>query len=98
PHEVPVPVAMDADLVAGGGYLGCELRPALDLLADEEERRPHVCPLERGEHGARPLWMWPVVERQRDGVRTIDRGANAEQPPHPRRHERGGGKPIRCRT
>ena len=36
-------VAVEADLVAGGSDLRGDRRPALDLLADEEERRRRAC-------------------------------------------------------
>ena len=52
-------VAVDADLVARGQDLGGERRVALDLLADEEERRAHAGPLQRGEGGRRSLGCGP---------------------------------------
>ena len=66
PEQVAVPVPVQRDLVARGGDLGGDSRPALDLLADEEERRSRIGARERLEHRARPLGMRPVVERQGD--------------------------------
>ena len=64
-----MPVAVECDLVTSSDDLGRERRHSLDLLSDEEERRPGVGPGERLENGRRSLAMWAVVERQCDATR-----------------------------
>ncbi len=63
-QQQPVPVAVDADRVPRGDDLPGQRGPALDLLADEEERRAGAGGGERVEHGRRALRMRAVVERQ----------------------------------
>ena len=64
-----MPVAVQGDRVARGGDLGRECWPALDLLADQEERRPRASAREELEDGRGALRMRAVVEGQRDGGR-----------------------------
>jgi hypothetical protein len=73
-----MPVAVEGDLVAAADDLARELRPPLHLLADEEERRTRIAPLERVEYGRRPFRMWAVVERQGDCRRTVDPARDAK--------------------
>ena len=58
-------VAVDAHVVPRCQDLGGERRIALYLLADEEERRAHAGPRQRGERGGRSLRVRAVVEGQR---------------------------------
>ena len=71
-------VAVDADLVPGGGDLGGDPRPAGDLLAHEEERRRRACGGERLQRGWGSLGVGPVVERERDAVRAREPAGDAE--------------------
>jgi hypothetical protein len=57
---------VDRDLVPGGGDLGRNRRPALDLLTDEEERRCRPGCFEQLKNGRRRLRMRTIVECQRD--------------------------------
>jgi len=60
-----VAVPMDRKLVAASFDLGSELRPALELLGDDEEDRVRARRVEEVENPRRPLRVRPVVERQR---------------------------------
>ena len=71
-------VAVDADLVPGGGDLGGDPRPAGDLLAHEEERRRRARGGERLQRGRGSLGMGAVVERERDAVRAREPAGDAE--------------------
>ncbi len=62
-------VAVERDLVPGRGDLGSERGIALDLLADEEERRACVRGAEQLERRGRPFRVRPVVEGQSDARR-----------------------------
>jgi len=55
-------MAVECDLVAGGGDLGGELWPALDLLADEEEGCLYAGRAKPVEHGRSGLRMGSIVE------------------------------------
>ncbi len=55
-------MAMECDLVAGGGDLGGELWPALDLLASEEEGCLYAGRAEKLKHGRSGLGMGSIVE------------------------------------
>src|SRR5919197_5939300 len=72
-------VAVEADVVAGSDDLGRELRSALDLLADEEERRPRVRSLQERENRRRSGRMRSVVERERDRIRGLDAVVDPER-------------------
>ena len=61
-QEAAVPMAVEGDLVAGGGDLGGELRPTLDLLANEEEGCLYAGRAEKLEHGRSGLRMGSIVE------------------------------------
>ena len=63
-QQVAVAIAVQADAMAGGDDLGGQRRVAGDLLADEEERRPHAAVGEHLEHGRRALGVRAVVEGQ----------------------------------
>jgi len=73
-----VPVAVQRDLVTGGGDLCREGGVALHLFADEEERRCGARCAQRLEYGRRSLGMWTVVECQRDAARVWQPERNAE--------------------
>ena len=60
-HQVAVPIAVQGDPVTGGRDLGGERAVALDLLADQEERRAYVAPCEDLQDGRRPARVRPVV-------------------------------------
>ena len=55
-------IAVDADRVAGGNDLGRERPVALDLLADQEERRDRASSVQSLEYGRGAVAMRPVVE------------------------------------
>jgi hypothetical protein len=59
-------LAVEGDLVPGGGDLGCKLRPACHLFADEEEGRVDAGFGEHVEDGRGSLWMRAVVEAEED--------------------------------
>jgi hypothetical protein len=61
-QEAAVPMAVERDLVAGGGDFGGELWPALDLLANEEEGCLYAGRAEKLEHGRSGLRMGSIVE------------------------------------
>jgi len=96
PQHEPVPVAVQRDLVSGGGDLGRDLRPTLHLLADEEERRRRPGRGEQFEGGRRPLRVRAVVERQRDAGVVPDPPWDPERVRHGRDHRsRRGRRPRR---
>lgn len=59
-----VAVAVQSDLVPGRSDLGRQLRPALHLLADQEERRHRPGLGQRGEHRRGSLRVGSVIERE----------------------------------
>ena len=59
-------VGVIADEIAGRELVADELRGALDVLADEEERRRRAVFRQHAEDLRRPDRMRPVVEGQRD--------------------------------
>jgi len=56
--------AVSAYLVATSDNLGRQAGPARDLLADEEECRFHLMPLQRVKNGRSTARMGPVIERE----------------------------------
>jgi hypothetical protein len=60
-----VPVAVQRDLVTGGGDLARKSPKAVDLLPDEKERRGGPGLREQLENRGRPHGMRTVVERKR---------------------------------
>ena len=88
-------VAVDADLVPGGGDLGRERRPALDLLADEVEGRPHAGARRAASSTAGvPSRMRAVVEGQREPAAA----RQAQRDPEGRRERRARRARRRART
>jgi hypothetical protein len=63
--------------MTGGGDLSRKRGKALDLLADEEERRGNAEPFEFGEQRRRPVGVRPVVEGDGDPSPAGKTGANA---------------------
>ena len=63
-----MPVAVNPDLVAGGGDLRRELGMPGDLLADEIEGGADSRSFELGQHGGRALGVGPVVEGDREAA------------------------------
>jgi hypothetical protein len=66
PQLEAVAVAVDRHHVTLARDLQSQLRPALDLLADQEERRSVSRAREEIEDRRCPFWMGTVIERQRD--------------------------------
>jgi hypothetical protein len=62
---------VQADLVSCGSNLGSQLRVAVDLFSDEEERGMRTSSAEQLEDRRSPLPVRPVVERERDARRVL---------------------------
>src|SRR5438132_4121346 len=73
-----MPVTVNRDLVAGRYDLGCERGPALDLFADEKERRARTRAFEFAEDGRCSLRMGPVVEGDGDARRGLEPAWNVK--------------------
>lgn len=73
-----VTMAVDADLVAARRDLGRDSRITLDMLAGQEEGRPHTRPSESCKHGRRATWVGPAVEGERDAGCAVHRSIPAE--------------------
>ncbi len=71
-QEAAVPMAVERDLVAGGGDLGGELRPALDLLANEEEGCLYAGRAEKLEHSRSGLRMGSIVEGEQHPIGGVE--------------------------
>jgi hypothetical protein len=73
-----VAVAVKRDLMSLGDDPMHELGALLDLFADDEEGRARVESLEHLEHRRGSLWVWAIVEGERDPVEAFDAGRNTE--------------------
>ena len=73
-----VAVAVQGDLVPGGGDLGGELAETLHLLAHEEEGRGRLRTSERGQDDRRGAGVGAVVEGERDTVQVRKAAAYAQ--------------------
>jgi hypothetical protein len=65
-EEQDVLMAMDRDLMSGSRNLGCKRRVALDLFANEEERRARTGAFELMQNRRCPVPVRAVVECDRD--------------------------------
>jgi hypothetical protein len=83
-------MAVQSDHVPRGHDLSGQPRPALDLLADDEEHAARARARKHLEHGGRTLGMGPVVEGERDATGAWERTRKLQLGGCTRQHRREG--------